>query len=159
MAVRGPYANSELFLAMAWGLKNSLPEHMHKVKYHSLGILSHLACLIRTFRHFTKSWKVIISFIMSVCLSMWNNSAPTGLIFMKFDIWGFSKNLLRKFRFHSNRKRITGTLHQRDLCTFMVISPWILLRMRNVSDRSYRANHNTHFVFHKVFPKVIPLMR
>jgi hypothetical protein len=86
---------------------------------------------------------------------MWNNSAPTGLIFMKFDIWGFSKNLFKKFRFHSNRKRITGTLHQRDLCTFMVVSPWILLRMRNVSDRSYRANHNTHFIFHKVFPKVI----
>jgi len=136
MAVRGPYANIVLFLAMARGSENSLSEHMHKAKYHSVGIHSQLAYLIRTFRHFTKSWKVIISFIMSVCLSMWNNSAPTGLVFMKFDIWGFSKNLLRKFRLHSNWKRITGTLHRTDLRTFMVISRWILLRMRNVSDRS-----------------------
>jgi hypothetical protein len=27
-----------------------------------------------------------ISFVTSVCLSVWNNSDPTGRIFMKFDI-------------------------------------------------------------------------
>jgi hypothetical protein len=32
-------------------------------------------------------------------------------------------------------KKITGTLHE-DLCTFMMISCRILLRMRNVSDRN-----------------------
>ena len=32
-------------------------------------------------------------------LSAWNNSAPTGEIFLKFYIWGFFKNLLRKSRF------------------------------------------------------------
>jgi hypothetical protein len=67
------------------------------------------------------------------------------LIFIKFDIWGFSKNLLRKFRFHSNLKRMS-TLHHRDLCTFMVISPWILLRMIHISDRSCTGSHNTHFM-------------
>jgi hypothetical protein len=40
---------------------------------------------------FTKLQKEIISSIMSVCLPAhpqpaWNNSAPTGWIFMKFDI-------------------------------------------------------------------------
>jgi hypothetical protein len=34
---------------------------------------------------FTNLQRATISFIMSVCLSAWNNSAPTGQIFMKFD--------------------------------------------------------------------------
>ena len=33
--------------------------------------------------------KVTIIFIMSACTSAWNNSAPTGWTFMKFDIWVF----------------------------------------------------------------------
>jgi len=36
--------------------------------------------------------------------------------------------------------RMTGTLHE-DLCTFMVISRWILLRRRNLS-RSCREDQN-----------------
>ena len=36
----------------------------------------------------------------SVLLSTWNNSAPTGWIFMTFDIWIFSEILSRKFKFH-----------------------------------------------------------
>jgi hypothetical protein len=36
----------------------------------------------------------------SVCPSAWNNSVPTVRMFMKFDIWGFFYNLLRKFKFH-----------------------------------------------------------
>jgi len=32
---------------------------------------------------------------LSVCPSAWNNSAPTGRIFMKFDIWEFFENLSR----------------------------------------------------------------
>ena len=41
-------------------------------------------------------------FVMPVCETAWNNSAPTGRIFMEFDIWGlfFSKNLSREFSFH-----------------------------------------------------------
>jgi hypothetical protein len=37
---------------------------------------------------------------LSVCLSAWNNSAPTERIFMKFDIWVFFESLSRKFKFH-----------------------------------------------------------
>ena len=33
-------------------------------------------------------------------LSAWNNSIPTGRIFMKFNIWVFFDNLSRKFKFH-----------------------------------------------------------
>jgi len=38
-----------------------------------------------------------------------------------------------------------GTLHE-DLCTCMIISCSVLLRKRNVSDKSYRENQNTHFM-------------
>jgi hypothetical protein len=33
------------------------------------------------------------------------------------------------------------------LRTFMIITRWILLRMRNVSDKIYRETQNTHFTF------------
>jgi hypothetical protein len=36
----------------------------------------------------------------SVRLSVWKNLAPTGRIFMKFDIRLFFENLFRKFKFH-----------------------------------------------------------
>ena len=49
---------------------------------------------------FTKLQKVTISFVITACMPVhptaWNNSAPTGQIFMKFDISIFLKNLLRK---------------------------------------------------------------
>ena len=42
--------------------------------------------------------------IRPVCLSVrpssWNNAAPTGRIFMKFNVRTFYENLSRKFRFH-----------------------------------------------------------
>jgi len=79
---------------------------------------------------FTKFRKAIIGFLKS-CLSEWNNLASPGRIFMKFDIWEFFENLLRKFKFHYNRTRTTGPL-QAGQCTFMKISHWILDRMGNV---------------------------
>jgi len=81
-----------------------------------------------------------------------NNSASTGQIFMELDIWGSAKNLLRKFKFHSNLTRVTGTLCE-YLCTFVIIALRILLRMRNVSDKICRENKNRHFrliFFHKL---------
>ena len=46
---------------------------------------------------------VNINFVMSACLfvrpSAWNKPAPTGQIFMKFDIWVYFENLSRKFKF------------------------------------------------------------
>jgi hypothetical protein len=87
-----------------------------------------------------------ISFVMSVSLSAWNNSAQTGWILKKFDIWEFFKNLWRKFQVLLKSDKNNGTLHE-DLCTFVIISRWILLRMRTISDQSCRENQNTYFVF------------
>jgi len=43
-----------------------------------------------------------------------------------------------------------GTLHV-DRYKFLITSRAILLRMRNVSDKSCRENQNTHFVFSNCF--------
>jgi hypothetical protein len=102
---------------------------------------------------------------MSVCLcvhpsvspSAFSNCAPTGRIFKKFGIWVFLENLSRKFKFHYNLTRITDTPHA-DLCTFVIISRWILLRMRNVSDK-IRENQNPQFMFTILIPKIVPFMR
>ena len=45
---------------------------------------------------------------------------------------------------------ILGTLHE-DLCTFTITSHRILVRMRNVSDKSCSENQNTRFIFHNFF--------
>jgi hypothetical protein len=47
---------------------------------------------------------------------------------------------------------MTGTLHE-DQYTFLIICRSVLLRMRNVSDKSCRENRNTRFTFSNLFPK------
>ena len=44
----------------------------------------------------------------------------------------------------------SGTLHEEDLRTFVIISRSIRLRMRNVSDK-FVAKIKTHFRFHDFF--------
>jgi len=48
--------------------------------------------------------------------------------------------------------RITGTSYE-DQYTFFIISCSVLLRMRNISDKSCRENQNTHFMFNNCFQK------
>jgi hypothetical protein len=69
---------------------------------------------------FAKFRKATVNFIMSACLSVWYNSAPTRRIFRKFVIEDFSKIFLEKFKFRDNLTRITGTLHE-EMCTFLKI--------------------------------------
>jgi hypothetical protein len=103
---------------------------------------------------FAKLRKGNINFVMSVCPSVrpsaMNHSAPTERIFMKFYIGVFLENLLRKFKCHWNLTRITVTLLE-DLNTFMIISSWIRLRMRNVSDKVVKKTQKTHFMFNNLF--------
>jgi len=99
--------------------------------------------------------KATISFIMSVCVSVrpsaWNNSASTGGILMKFDIWiFFFQKLSRKYRFYENKTRIRGTVRE-DQYTYFITSPSFLLRMRNVSDKLYRENRKKYFVLNNFF--------
>jgi hypothetical protein len=84
-----------------------------------------------------------ISFVISVFLSVrpsmfpsaCSNLAKTVLIVIKFDIWVFFWNLCRKSKFHQNLTSITGTLHE-GVNTIMIESRSVIIRMRNVSDKS-----------------------
>jgi hypothetical protein len=49
------------------------------------------------------------------------------------------------------------TLYE-DQCTFMVLSRWNL-GVRNISDKRYRENQDTHFMFSNFFPRNLPFMR
>jgi hypothetical protein len=94
---------------------------------------------------FAKFRKATISFVMSVCLS--------GFQWTDFhEIW-----YLIIFRKYADKIQVSlksdnnnGTLHQ-NLCTVMIISRWILLRMRNVSDRICKKDQTTHFIFRIFF--------
>jgi len=53
-------------------------------------------------------------------------------------------------RFIKNLTVITCNLHA-DRYTFLIISRSVLLRMRNIPDKSCTQSQNTHFVFSNVF--------
>jgi hypothetical protein len=54
--------------------------------------------------------------------------------------------------------RIMGTIHE-DISIFMIVSHRILLRMRNVPDKSCRENQNTYFMFNNIFLKIVLFMK
>ena len=111
---------------------------------------------------FAKLRIATISFVMSVrpsvYLSAWNNSAPTGRIFIKFDIWAFPENLSIKFKFHLNPTRVTVSLDG-DVFTYMTISRWILLKIRNVCNKSHWENKNVHFMSNNFFVENRPIYK
>ena len=65
---------------------------------------------------------------------------------MKIDNLSIFQKLSRKFKFDQNTTRVMGTFHE-VLSTFVIICCLILVRMRNVLDKSCRENQNTHFIF------------
>jgi hypothetical protein len=71
--------------------------------------------------------------------------APTRRIFIKFDTSIIFRKAVEEIQVPLKSDNNNGTLHE-DRCTFLVISRSIILRMRNVSNKSYRENQNTHFV-------------
>ena len=96
---------------------------------------------------FAKFRKATICFVMPfrlsvcLCLSTWNNSVRNGRLLIKFYIWAFIEKL---------QTRRTSTLHE-YFFTFMITSSWILLRMRNALNKSYRENHSSNFMYNYVF--------
>ena len=70
---------------------------------------------------FAKLREVTISFVMSVRVYAWINSAPSGRIFVEFYSWVFFEHLSRRFKLYWNLTRITSTLHE-ELFIYVVIS-------------------------------------
>jgi len=56
----------------------------------------------------------------------------------------FFENLSRKFKFHYNMTKITGTSHE-DRYVLLIASRSVSLRMRNISHRRRTVNQNTHY--------------
>ena len=86
--------------------------------------------------------QLFVSSCPSVHLSAWNNSAPTGRIFMKFDIGLFFENLLRKVKFNYNQTRITSTVHE-DQYTLLITSHSVLYMKTNTHFWSHLTQYCT----------------
>ena len=111
-----------------------------------------------TFKALSKNYEkrpLACSYLSVLLPPSWNNSTPTRRIFMKLDIWVCFENLSRKFTPDSNLTTKAGTLYE-DRSTFMIISRWSLLRMRNISDKLCRENRSTHFMSN-FYPKMTRL--
>ena len=106
-------------------LAMSTSQHMHT---YSFFIYCYNRCFIAWFSwyaffgKFTKLRKATISFVMSVRPSAWNNSAPTGRIFMKFDIWLFFENSVGKVQVSINSDKNNRYLTWRPIYIFDHIS-------------------------------------
>ena len=70
----------------------------------------------------------------SVRTSAWKNSAPTGRIFMKLNIWVFFQKTVKKMQASLKSDKINGYFTWRPL-DILIISRSVLLRMRNVWDK------------------------
>jgi hypothetical protein len=79
-----------------------------------------------------KTASFVTSVLPFVWSSPWTKSAPFCKDFHEICIWIFLGNLHRKFEFHYNLTRITGTLLE-DVFAFITFS--FLLRIRNISDK------------------------
>jgi len=107
---------------------------------------------------FAKLQKVTISFVLSVCPSICVEQLSSDWTDFHLIFEDYFKNLSRKFKCHENWTGIKGTLHE-DQNSFLIIFHLFLLRMRYISERNYRENQNTHFVFSNLFSKIVLFMR
>jgi len=108
---------------------------------------------------FAKLRRETVSFVMSVCLSVRMEQLGSQRADFHESLYS---SIFRKFVekiqvfFFLNLPRIMGSLHE-DLCTFIITSHTILLRMRNFSDRSCREKQNAPFMFNNDFLKIATL--
>jgi hypothetical protein len=106
------------------------------------------------FRRFSPNCqkRLLVSSCLSVCLLAWNNSAPTGRnFFCDFLCWRILKICKENCIEIWEEWRVNQVLG-----TFIVISRRILIKMRNVSDKSCIEYQNTHFML-KFFSRNLAL--
>jgi hypothetical protein len=108
-------------------------------------------CLVFFFRRIRRTAESDYYF-RHVCLSTWNDSTPAERTFYLITCRKSVKN-----QFWLNLTRITGTSHG-DIFTFTIIFCWILLIIRNISDKSCIRNESTYFIFKNVLPKIVSFM-
>jgi hypothetical protein len=74
------------------------------------------------------------------------------------NVWGFFETVSKTVKFHYNVTRVMSTLYE-ERCIFLIISRWVLLRMRIFSDKISRENLNTHLIFSIFLPKIVLFMK
>ena len=116
-------------------------------------IFTHLTCpvLWLTYDNFER-FSIFRGFRkISVCPSV--RVEELGSHWTEFhEIWYFSI-----FRYYVEKIKILlksdKTALYESLSPFIIISRSIVLRMRNVFEKGFRENQNTHFVFNNIFPE------
>jgi hypothetical protein len=107
-------------------------------------------------RTFAKLRNETISFDTTVCMSFsspWNNSAPTGWIFMKIDIWGFFGKFVEKIQVSLKSDRNEKYFTRRPIHFFLSYLAHFFLEREMFQIKNYRENQNTHFMFSNFFPR------
>jgi hypothetical protein len=101
--------------------------------------------------------RATISFVVSVRLSAWNNSAPIGRIFMKFNISVFFEKTSRKFKFHQNLTRIAGPVNEEQY-TFIYNTSLSSSQKEKCVRKKVVEKINTHILCSITFPppKFVP---
>jgi hypothetical protein len=99
---------------------------------------------------FAKLRKATISYVISVRPSAWSNSAPTGRIFMTFDVSLFFVNLSKtQVLLKSDKNNAYFTW--RPVHIFFIIPHFIRLRMETFSDKCCRETWNISFMLKIIF--------
>ena len=135
-------------------------------------IKTHILCPVTFFRKSCRLWDnlekkitgalhedlyTILIISRSVLLRM-RNVSDKAVEKLKTHILCSVTFFRKSCRLWDNLETMTGTLHE-DLYTILIICRSVLLRMRNVSDKSCRENQNTHFVFSNFSSQIVPFMR
>ena len=104
------------------------------------------AFVLRRFRKIAGSDYYLRQVCLAVCPYAWNNSPPTGWIFMKFELpVFFFETLSKKIRMELKSDKNNATLHT-DILTVIIVSHSVLIKIRNLANKVCRENQNTFHV-------------
>jgi len=107
--------------------------HLPWYNYLSSLVLCVSSFISRCIRKIAKNSYYLHHVFLSISLFTWSNMAATGNLILQY----FLKICQENSHFIK--------IWPEDLCTYMIISLWILCRMRNISGRSCREDQNTFY--------------
>ena len=90
---------------------------------------------------FAKLRKAAVSFAVFVCLCLHGIVSSQWMDFLEIWYLGIFKKFLIQVSLKCDKNN--GYFLHEDVCKFMIVSSWILLRFGNVSDKISRENQNT----------------
>ena len=120
-----------LFSLLRLSHNSSLIFHLQPSKVPAVLVTS---AFLRRIRKVAKSDCQLCHISLYICSSVRPNGTTRLQMdgFFKFYIWIFFNRMSRNLKLLSNPIKIVSTLYD-DICTFMIISLWILLKTRNVN--------------------------